>query len=209
MARLQQSVAEPWSEKMRLIRFRMTNERLRLSDEIRLVPGWLVATVVALFVIAEAIVIVMAANHIGPFGESGSPGADLGPPWDVLAPAGIVLACAALFAAILFLTAYVYRDARRRGMNAALWTFLVIVLFPAYLFIGFVIYFLVREPLPFHCPQCGSMVSARFNYCPGCKYNLHPACPQCAREVRDTDRYCPYCGSGLELHDPRVPQASS
>jgi RNA polymerase subunit RPABC4/transcription elongation factor Spt4 len=208
MARFQQSVSEPWSEKLRLIRFRMAKERLRFSDEIRLVPTWLVALMIALFVIAEIVVVSMTINHIGPFGEAGAPGADYGTPWDVVIPGLIVFAVAIATAILFFLTAYVYRDARRRGMNAPLWTFLVIVLFPAYLFTGFVIYFLVREPLPFHCPQCGAMVSARFNYCPSCKYNLHPACPHCAREVRDTDRFCPYCGNDLASPSP-VPSMPS
>ena len=209
MARFQQSVSEPWNEKLRLIRFRMAKERLRFSDEIRLIPGWLVALMIVLFLVAEVTVVTLAINRIGPFGEAGAPGADFGPPWDVLTPAAMVLAGAIPVAILFFLTAYVYRDARRRGMNAPLWTFLVIVLFPAYLFTGFVIYFLVREPLPFHCPQCGTMVSARFNYCPSCKYNLHPTCPHCTREVRDTDHFCPYCGNDLAASPSTVPSAPS
>ena len=51
--------------------------------------------------------------------------------------------------------AYVNRDAKRRGMSSALWTFLVIVLTPAYFAIGFILYFLMRQPLPYACPQCG------------------------------------------------------
>ena len=47
------------------------------------------------------------------------------------------------------------------------------------------------------CPQCGSTVGARFNYCPNCKCNLHPSCPQCKREVVESDKYCPYCGQDL------------
>ncbi len=209
MARFQQSIAEPWNEKLRLIRFRMSTERLRFADEIRLVPGWLVAVVAALFVIAEAVAAFFTANHLEPFGGPGAPGAEYGHPFDVAIPALIVLAIAVPLAILLFLTGYVYRDARRRGMNAPLWTFLVIVLFPAYLFVGIVIYFLVREPLPYHCPQCGSMVSARFNYCPSCKYNLHPVCGNCSREVRDTDRFCPFCGNDRAPSDTRVPTASS
>src|SRR5262249_10534931 len=92
---------------------------------------------------------------------------------------------------------YVYRDARRRGMNAVLWTLLVIILLPAWLLLGFVIYFLVREPLPYHCTQCGAMVSARFNYCPNCKYHLRPACSHCQREVGEFDPYCPHCGNDI------------
>jgi len=57
---------------------------------------------------------------------------------------------------------------------------------------------LMREPLPYNCPQCGATVGARFNFCPSCKCNLHPACPQCKREVAETDKFCAYCGQDLE-----------
>ena len=82
-------------------------------------------------------------------------------------------------------------------MSAALWTILVIILLPAWGFIGFVIYFLMREPLPYPCPACGNTVGARFNFCPNCKCNLHPSCPQCKREVAETDKFCPYCAQDL------------
>jgi hypothetical protein len=101
-------------------------------------------------------------------------------------------------ASLIFMIAYVNRDAARRGMNSALWTLLAIVFLPAWLFIGFVIYFLVREPLPYPCPQCNSAVSARFNFCPNCKCNLHPACPQCKNEVGELDKFCPHCGNDLK-----------
>jgi RNA polymerase subunit RPABC4/transcription elongation factor Spt4 len=104
----------------------------------------------------------------------------------------------------LFHFGYVNRDAKRRNMNSTLWTLLVIVLFPAYLAIGFIIYFLVREPLPYTCPQCPATVNARFNFCPNCKYNLRPACPQCQREVFDDDKFCPYCATELH-HAPKAP----
>ncbi len=69
MARFQQSVSEPWNEKLRLIRFRMAKERLRFSDEIRLIPGWLVALMIVLFVIAEVTVVTLAINHVGPLAK--------------------------------------------------------------------------------------------------------------------------------------------
>ena len=91
-------------------------------------------------------------------------------------------------------------------MNPGLWTLLVLLLSGGYFFIGFIIYLLVREPLPFTCPQCSASVNARFNFCPNCKCNLHPACPQCQREVSDTDKFCPYCAA--ELAQPKLaPQA--
>jgi predicted amidophosphoribosyltransferase len=42
------------------------------------------------------------------------------------------------------------------------------------------------------------MVNARFNFCPSCKCNLHPACLQCKREVAELDKFCPYCGNDLK-----------
>ena len=100
-------------------------------------------------------------------------------------------------ACLIFLIGYVYRDAKRRGMNAGLWTVIIIILLPAYLAIGFILYFILREPLPYSCPQCHATVSARFNYCPSCKFNLRPSCPSCMREVRLEDRYCPNCAADL------------
>ena len=68
---------------------------------------------------------------------------------------------------------------------------------PAWMVLGFFIYFLMREPLPYNCPQCRATVGARFNYCPNCKCNLRPSCPQCKREVGELDKFCPYCATEL------------
>ncbi len=186
---------EPFSEKVRLIRFRMKKENLRFSDEIRLVPRSLLVVVAALFVIAQITALLINLSGVGNDGQIWPPG--YGQAEAALIMAGIVTAAAIPIAAMLFLIGYVNRDARRRGMNSTLWTLLVIILLPAYLLTGFIIYFLVREPLPYRCPQCGSTVSARFNYCPNCKQNLRPTCPHCSREVQASDRYCPHCGYTL------------
>jgi hypothetical protein len=74
---------------------------------------------------------------------------------------------------------------------------LVVIQLPAYLATGFIIYFLLREPLPYGCPNCTATVSARYNFCPECKFVLRPACPQCTREVRRGDRYCLHCAHDL------------
>jgi hypothetical protein len=177
-------------EKLRLIRFRMSKERLRFSEEIRLIPRKLVLLVAALFVIAHvAFQIVVAYSQ--------SPWPELSRNLTMLAVAGLVTAASIPIAAFLFLVAYINRDAARRGMNSTLWTVLVLILMPAYFVTGFIIYFLLREPLLYNCPQCNAVVSARYNYCPGCKFNLRPACPACRREVRLNDRYCPHCAQEL------------
>jgi hypothetical protein len=184
MSELQQPVTG-MSERMRLIRFRMNRETLRFSDEIRLIPRWLVYLVIGLFIVAQAIAQIV--NVYEPF--TGVP-----PKWAPLALFGIVTAIGIPVACMLFLFAYINRDAKRRGMHSTLWTLAAI--FVPYL-IGVIIYFLLREPLAFDCPQCGVVVSARFNYCPGCGYNIHPTCPQCKQEVREGDRFCPHCAHKL------------
>jgi hypothetical protein len=184
MPELQQPVSG-MSEKMRVIRFRMNRETFRFSDEFRLIPRWLVYLVIGLFIVAQAVV--QIANHFDPF--TGVP-----PKWAPLALLGIVTAFGIPIACLLLLFGYINRDAKRRGMHSVLWTLLAILV--PYL-IGVIIYFLLREPRAFNCPQCGVAVSARFNYCPACSCNLHPTCPQCKHEVREGDRFCPHCANAL------------
>ncbi len=180
-------------EKVRLIRFRMAKERLRFSEEIRLISGKLVWTVVVLYFLA------LAAVQVILYYTGETPWPELSRRMQILAGAGAVTAITIPLAAVIFLVGYVNRDAKRRGMNSTLWTVLVLVLMPAYLVTGFVVYFLLREPLPYSCPQCQAVVSARFNYCPACKFNLRPTCPACRREVRLDDRYCPHCSQELAV----------
>jgi hypothetical protein len=193
-----QGIKSSFSEKMRLIRFRRKKENLRFWQEFKLVPRWLVWMVVVLFLIAQIIgqtvLHVQLVNHQEVFG----PELDNDPGAAGAALFGIITGASFVFAIMVFMVGYVNMDAKRRGMHSALWTFLVLVLMPGYLILGFIIYLLMREPLPYNCPQCGSTVDARFNFCPSCKCNLHPACPQCKREVAETDKYCAYCGYDLE-----------
>ncbi len=192
-----QGIKSSFSEKMRLIRFRRKKEKLRFWNEFKLVPRWLIWMVVVLFLIAQVIgqmvLHVQLANHQPVF----NPELDADPGAAGAALVGIITAVSLVFATVVFLAGYVNQDAKRRGMHSALWTFLVLVLMPGYLVLGFIIYLLMREPLPYNCPQCGATVGARFNFCPNCKCNLHPACPQCKREVAETDKFCAYCGQGL------------
>jgi RNA polymerase subunit RPABC4/transcription elongation factor Spt4 len=171
---------QPVKEGVRLIRWRMAHEKIRFADEFRIIPRWIKGLTITLFIVGQ--VVAQVAYF---YGSKKDPlGAYMG-----------VAAGAALFTGfILSLFGYVNRDAKRRGMNSTLWTLLAI--FVPY-GIGLIIYFLMREPLPYNCPGCGAIVSARFNFCPGCKRDLRPSCPQCNREVRLEDKYCPYCAQEL------------
>jgi membrane-associated PAP2 superfamily phosphatase len=190
-------VNSTFSEKMRRIRFRRTREKTRFRDELRIIPKWLIVMVIVLFLAAQvgffianfyAHALSTPEGQLWPFPNN--------PALSVLSIAGIVTAASIPLAALFLAFGYVNRDAKRRGMNSALWTILVVVLSQS-LALGFLIYFLMREPLPYNCPQCGATVGARFNFCPNCKCNLRPTCPQCKREVGELDKFCPYCACEL------------
>lgn len=103
---------------------------------------------------------------------------------------------AVLLAVPVLVGVYVYRDARRRGMNAVLWT-LIAIISPA--LIGFIIYLLVRGSYPdLECPQCGASVTEQFVVCPQCGTQLRPACPSCAGPVEPDWKVCPRCAAPLD-----------
>jgi Double zinc ribbon len=205
-----QRVSDSFNERMRLIRVRRRKERLKFWDEFRIIPRWLVVAVFVLFVAAEVIAYLVNTNTALNGGQVFPPELKDNLVLASLALGGLVALMSFFMATMIFMIAYVNRDAARRGMNSALWTLLVLILTPSSLIIGFVIYFLMREPLPYPCPQCSSTVSARFNFCPNCKCNLHPACPQCKREVAELDKFCPYCAFELATAPSvRIPGAKS
>ena len=168
-------------EEWRAIRWRGAKEEFRFRDEFRIIAPWVKGLAVFCFLAFQALPVAMHFTDKYP------------PPVPLLALMGALGGFG--IAVMVMLFGYINRDAKRRGMNATLWTLLAI--FIPYL-IGVIIYFIVREPRPFDCPQCGATVSARFNYCPNCKHNLRPTCPQCKREVRLGDKFCPNCAFELE-----------
>ena len=193
MADYSQKVTSTFNERMRLNRVRRRKEKLRFWDEFMIIPKWLTGLAVLLYLLALGIAIPVNLAQ----GNDAFPELRDHPVGASFALAGIVTIVSIFFAIFIFMTAYVNRDASRRGMNSALWTVLILIFLPTWGLIGFVIYFLMREPLPYPCPQCSASVSARFNFCPNCKCNLQPSCPQCKREVAELDKFCPYCGTDL------------
>ena len=201
MSDFQQKASGTLNERMRLIRLRRKKENLRFWEEFRIIPNSVIWTVVVLFLIAQVIAFLVnrwnATHYDGlfPYELRDTPALAYA------AMAGIVTAGSLITATLIFLIAYVNRDARRRGMNSALWTLFVIIFLPSFAFLGFLVYLLMREPLPYPCPQCEKPVGARFNFCPNCKCNLHPSCPNCKREVVETDKFCPYCAQDLGIRE--------
>jgi hypothetical protein len=205
----QQKIAESFSERKRLNQLRKRKENLRFWNELRIIPRSLFVLVAVLYVLALAIALPvnMAQSH-NPNGNSMFP-PELRdtPALAQMAFAGMITLMALFLAGFIFMIAYVNRDASRRGMNSALWTLMVIIFMPTWGLIGLIIYLLMREPLPYPCPECATTVNARFNFCPNCKCNLHPSCPQCKREVGELDKFCPHCGNDLKAATQAEPAA--
>jgi RNA polymerase subunit RPABC4/transcription elongation factor Spt4 len=159
----------------------MSEAKPNITEEVRLVPWWATGLAAALFAGFQVLMHVVLFPR-----DPHAPPLALRIFFGFLGGAGLAF--------FVLLVGYVNRDARRRGMNAALWT--VLVIFVPYA-IGFIIYFLMRQPLKIECPKCGAVADPAFNFCPMCKFNLHPACPECHRAVQVGDLYCPFCAKEL------------
>lgn len=166
-------------------------ERTTFRTELRVIPRWVVRWLLALYFLAVAVVggLGIFAPQIPQIPAGAAPAVKL------LVLFGIVTGAAFVISLFVCFYSYIAADAKRRGMSPVLW--LLVSLLVPYL-IGAILYFVVREPLPLNCPQCGSAVNPHFNYCPACQFNLRPNCPQCRRAIRVGDHFCPHCGSTLQ-----------
>jgi RNA polymerase subunit RPABC4/transcription elongation factor Spt4 len=112
----------------------------------------------------------------------------------------ITFVISTILAIIILMIGYVYADSKRRGMNALLWTLLVIVVPKA---LGFIAYFLLRKPLMVTCPNCANIMGSDFRFCPKCGYAIAPVCPQCGRPISGDYVCCPYCGKPVQSAPPQ------
>lgn len=77
---------------------------------------------------------------------------------------GLFLVCMIL--TIIFLGLWVYRDAKNRGLNAAMWT-AIVILVPN--LIGLIIYFLIgRKQVIIKCNKCSADIPESSKYCCNC-----------------------------------------
>jgi hypothetical protein len=96
-----------------------------------------------------------------------------------------------LAAMIMLGAGYVNQDAKRRGMNAGLWTVLVIVIPNA---IGFILYFFLRTPVAVRCDRCGAATRPGSRYCSTCGSAMTGGCHRCGHALAGADAYCQNCG---------------
>jgi hypothetical protein len=88
------------------------------------------------------------------------------------------------------LVGFIYADAKRRRMRHVLWAWLAVVPY----FIGVILYFILRAPLPTPCRNCGTEVPQAFAFCPGSGASIHPICAQCGKPLQQGWTNCPHCG---------------
>jgi double zinc ribbon protein len=158
----------------------MTQARSHFEEELRIIPTGCAVVAVIGFAVVQVAFNVLIPTYVRH--------RDV-PPQPFLTLIGIVAGM--VLAATLLLIGYVYADSKRRGMNALLWTLLVIVIPKA---IGFIAYFLLRKPLLAPCPNCRWPIGSDFAYCPKCGYAATPSCANCGRPIRRDYMCCPYCG---------------
>lgn len=90
---------------------------------------------------------------------------------------------------------YVYKDARRRGMNAVLWA-LLSAFAPG--FVGLIIYLLVRtDSSRIRCKSCNNLIKESFAVCPHCGTSLKEHCHTCNNVLESGWANCPQCGTEI------------
>ncbi len=109
-----QGIKNSFNEKMRLIRFRRKKEKLRFWNEFKLVPRWLIWTVVVLYLIAQIIGQIVLHVQLAHHEQVFSPELDADPGAAGAALVGIITGVSLVFAIIIFMVGYVNQDAKRR-----------------------------------------------------------------------------------------------
>jgi hypothetical protein len=107
--------------------------------------------------------------------------------WSLFMIAGLPL----VVAAYVLVVGYIYGDARRRGMRYVMWTLLAIFVPNG---IGIILYFILRDPMPVYCSNCGHSMQAGFAFCPVCGTNVLPACGSCGKTLQPGWTHCAWCG---------------
>lgn len=155
----------------------------RFTRELRVVPriAWIIGVLVYVAAATGIFVYVMPTDP--QFAQ-----------WPRWGQALLPYSAMAVLIPLVGLIGYVYGDAKRRNMRYMMWTLLAIFV-PD--FIGIVLYFILREPLPKPCPNCGKGVKPGFAFCPHCGASVQPTCPNCGRAVEPGWANCPHCGQQL------------
>ena len=149
------------------------------GERFRIVPrvAWITGLLISVFVVGP---LWLGPMHFDPEMRQ----------WPTLAKVGMLAVLPIFILAYSGLVGFIYADARRRRMRHVFWAWLALVPY----FVGVIIYFILRDPLPSTCPQCGTAVPQAFAFCQNCGASIHPVCPQCKKALQHGWANCPHCG---------------
>jgi hypothetical protein len=114
----------------------------------------------------------------------------------IIRPIMLLLPVLAIFAIAAAIAAYVYQDAKRRGLDPWLWA--TVAAFVPY-FIGLIIYLVMRQSARGACAKCGRSLQSDYSNCPYCGEPVNLKCPKCCQPVAAGWKVCPRCASPLDL----------
>ncbi|MDR3598802.1 zinc ribbon domain-containing protein [Clostridium sp.] len=91
------------------------------------------------------------------------------------------------------LALWVYKDAKKKKMNEALWGIIAIITN----LVGLVVYMLYRQNNEI-CYKCGTLQSKYNIFCSNCGTKIKKTCDSCGMIVDDNNKYCGKCGNDLK-----------
>src|SRR5260370_11409616 len=103
-----EQVGGAWNERMRLIRLRRKKEKSRFGDEFRLVPRWLIALVVVLFIVAQVIAVLVNLSLLATGGETWAPELRNNPVASTAGLMGVVTLGSAFIASYFFFIVFLH-----------------------------------------------------------------------------------------------------
>src|SRR5450755_1427364 len=107
-------MTDAFNERLRLIRFRRKREKSKFTQELRVIPRWLVWTCLTLYILVLVIGLTVNLHNLqaGREGEYFPPEMRNDPALATLALGAAITAGAIVFSTLLFMLGYVYRDAK-------------------------------------------------------------------------------------------------
>jgi RNA polymerase subunit RPABC4/transcription elongation factor Spt4 len=116
------------------------------------------------------------------------------PPLIMTRPIMMALPVMVFFIIAAAIAAYVYKDARQRGLDPWLWA--TVAAFVPY-FIGLIIYLVTRQSARRLCAKCGRSLQSDFSNCPYCGESVSMKCQKCGQAIAPDWKVCPHCAAPL------------
>lgn len=109
----------------------------------------------------------------------------------------LIKSAAALFLLIfgfywILLALWVYKDASKKNLNAALWGLLILITN----LVGVIVYVIYKQNNQ-TCDKCGSLQSKLNVFCSCCGVRVNKSCEKCGAIISKQDNFCAGCGSKL------------